>query len=198
MKTISLLVIFFIAILSFNSPTARAGASTAKKNREEVAIISSVWTPNEETRLICWVRYSESAPTPELVIDKVIQGKEKRIFSTVPGDNPLSMFASSDLDPKLITVWTTGSAYMIRVYTYDKDAVKEVLTAGSKMMPEFVYSDKGQMTNDQMIVISNLGWVLNKQTGLSELKPVSADIYRWKGKSYTVEKNVPWSLRLTK
>jgi len=78
-------------------------------------------------------------------------------------------------------------------YAYARGHVKKVLEAGSKMMPEFVYSKADASVQD--IIVSNLDWVKRDSQSDSVFIPVSADIYEWANDSYRLKKTVPWAER---
>ena len=48
---------------------------------------------------------------------------------------------------------------------------------------------------EREIVISNVQWFKDRANNTSELRTISANIYKWDGKRYQVKKNVPWMKR---
>ena len=197
-KTLFLATFFLISELFGVSGFLYAANQENYIEQDKATLMSSVWMPDEKTTLVCKISQSQSMSFAELTIIDFDHKTGRSKFSTAPGDSPLSLFVTSDLHPKLVTVWTTGSAYVIRVYAYNNGEIVEVLSAGSRMMPEFVYATTIPLKNDQQIVISNSEWRQNKKSGTVELKAVSADIYEWNGRTYLVRKNIPWGHRLKK
>jgi hypothetical protein len=94
-------------------------------------------------------------------------------------------------------VWVSGSgAYYVRIFAYSKGKVAQVLEAGSKLMPEFVYPTLSFGNYSQRIIFANGSWLVDEKSGQTSFHPSSADVYTWNGESYEARKNVAWKERL--
>lgn len=171
-----------------------------------------VWTPDidENVRLTCAVILSPGHPERDLSRLVIFRGNDL-VLSFSPEQFPLSMFSISEANSNLVTVWLSGNgSYRLWVFSYSERKVNQVLQAGSKLMPEFVYPPaspgsllvtKQELAHlpagywNQRIVISHLRWVLDPKSGARTFEPVTASVYVWDGKAYRVRKDVPWKDR---
>lgn len=88
------------------------------------------------------------------------------IFRAETVDNLVSVFRLSDEESLIYSLWTTGSAYRVRVFSISQAKVLEVLDAGSKQAPMFVRDQSGQ----PIILLSEDGVIVRR--------------YIWNGKGF--------------
>jgi len=164
--------------------------------RNNNVVLSHTWQATEDVALICAVTLPshDAGPSDSKLV--VYEGN-RSVLSFTPRASPLSIFSTSELKPRLVTVWVSGSgAYLLFVYAYVAGKVTKVLEAGSKMFPEFVYPATSAGDYNQRIIVSSVDWVVDPASGESRQQPVTADIYVWDGKTYQVRRGVPWKDRL--
>lgn len=142
----------------------------------------------------------------------VIYDGAKRLLSFSPSQFPVSIFPTSEISGNLATVWVTADGtYLLWVFAFTGGTVKQVLKAGSQLMPEFVYpavspgsllvsgeeaAHLGGGYWSQRIIVSNVEWGANPTSGVRSYEPRTADVYTWDGKAYQIREDVPWSDRL--
>lgn len=153
---------------------------TCENDSSDVAFLHS-WMVNPERSIKCM---AVRAQVGDSLSCSDVGNKAKPLLSTSPGDSFMSMSSTSDLEPRLITVWVTGSAYMVRIYAYDGGQIRLVLEVGTKAMPEMIYPTKDAPDQDIVVAKEKDGY-----------QSVSADVYRWNGVGYTLIKQVPWESR---
>lgn len=113
----------------------------------------------------------------------------KRIFEFETPDTFLNMYPLGELNARLITTWTGGSAYHIRGFAYVDGRVQQVLDASSRGMPEVIVDE-----NEQEAILVTHMEIMNGQWGRNP--DATTDIYRWNGKAYDKVGTVPWANRL--
>jgi hypothetical protein len=60
-------------------------------------------------------------------------------------DFPIAAFRLSD-DPKhMITLWQSGSAYHVRIYSFNRGKISKTFDQGTKTPPQFGYGSAGQL-----------------------------------------------------
>ena len=194
-KFIAFFCVFCLVVL-WVTPLAFGRNADAPLQVSEDILIATTWEPIELRTLKCLMVAPGPNPSDAATLRIVehYQSHNKTIWSESPGDSPLSAFVTSDLNSRLVTIWTSGSAFAIRVYAYDGHRIRKVLEAGAKAMPEFVFPTSLDL-GEQRIIIPNLEWDLNRSTGKQRLIAVSADVYKWDGSSYRASKGVPWKQR---
>jgi len=134
------------------------------------------------------------------------------LFSLQPGLTPICMFPLDNYDCNLATLWKSGASerWTLLVFSYANGKVKQVLSANSLLLPEFVYQSKGVIRGErlkqtqikgewalhQAIIVSNDAWA--HRNWQSVVVPISADIYTWDEHTaqYMKLKGVPWAERL--
>lgn len=156
------------------------------------------WDVDDDTQILCVATHNNRPSPAELACYEGSSGELTKIYSMSPGDYPISIFSTSDVDPKLITIWVSGSAYILRIFYYEDGKITQVLEVGSKMMPEFVYPSAAIGKGQQRIVVSTMDWVSDLKTGQAVLQPVLADVYQWSGTKFVVKKGIPWKKRFQK
>jgi len=111
-----------------------------------------------------------------------------RIYRFQTPDTLLNMFPLGELDARLLTTWTGGSAYHIRAFAYVDGRVQQVLEAGSRGMPEVIIDENER----ESILVTQM----QMTSGQWSRTPTSeTDIYRWNGKTYEKVGPVPWAKR---
>ena len=169
-------------------------ARTSASELDQSISLLARWSPQEDRSFVVKVMTlsGNAGGSAQLT---VVDGA-KQIFSTLAQDEPYSAFCTSGPNPRLVTVWTSGSgAYHVRVFALRGDKVVQVLEAGSKLLPEFVYPTPVPADVSQRIVIPKGEWRVDRNTSVAALVPSSADVYTWSGSEYRVTKDVPWSNR---
>jgi hypothetical protein len=214
---------FFLAICVSLSTFALQSAALCgelplvlmKAVTENRLVLLHNWSPEATGNVIltCAVVLPPGHSERDLSTLVVYSGSDK-LLSFSPQEFPLSVFSSSETGSNLMTVWVSADgSYRLWVFSYSEGEVDQVLSAGSKLMPEFVYPPKSPGSLivsrkeqsrarpgswSQRIIISNLEWILDSKSGTRTYEPVTADVYVWDGEAYRVRKGVPWRDRLTK
>jgi hypothetical protein len=162
-------------------------------------LLAHTWNVAEDKNIYCTVQLPRANALPS-DSKLILSANGKTLFTYSPDLDPLSMFTMSEIKPRLMTLWLSGSgAYRLVVFAYTGGKVTQVLDVGSKFLPEFAYSNNQNGSDDeQRIIIANTSWEIDASTGKSVLKPTSADVYRWDGKTYQVKEDVPWLERFSR
>lgn len=156
------------------------------------------WDVGESSPLLCIVSRPKPASGPAesvLSIYRKSKGGYAKIYEYRPDASPISIFPTQDSGGRLITIWGSGSGYIIHSFAYQDKGIKQVLNTGSKWLPEFVLVNTRENTYKERILITELEWRKDPKTGLSDTFPKSAQVYQWNGKTYELIKTVPWQDR---
>jgi hypothetical protein len=100
----------------------------------------------------------------------------------------VGMFPTREGGGNLITIWATANAYYVHVFAVVGGNVTTVLNAGTRLLPEILYV--GQDPEPALVI--STGVVLED----AGPRPSTADIYRWRGGRYVLDRTVPWDKRL--
>jgi hypothetical protein len=105
----------------------------------------------------------------------------------------IAAFPLKDVSSNLMTIWETGSAYRVVIYTYIQGKIIKSLEEGTQSYPELFYENK----NSSMlsIVITDSDWRMNKSSGKSEKVPITAKIYKWFDGKFHKSNNIAWENR---
>jgi hypothetical protein len=114
------------------------------------------------------------------------------IYEFAPGDSFLSMYPISE-NGNLMTIWVSGSAYRIYIFSLEDKKIKTVLEEGSKLMPEILDIDNDG--SDEILITEGDYLIDNKSKEIISL-PQATKIYKWIDNSYKLQKTVPWRNRL--
>ncbi|HUB88267.1 MAG TPA: hypothetical protein VMA74_00915 [Dyella sp.] len=190
-KEISYLPVFLLAFGLVSLARASDNDSLLMdKKQHPVVLFSNVDAGDGNAYQAVVVRSSIHAGPSDAALT-IYRGKEV-VFSLSPHLQPISLFATSELDPQLVSLWISGNGvYTACIFAFEKGRVNKVLEASSMMMPEFVYAQNDPGDYKQRVIFSNLQWVVDK-SGKSVQQPVSADVYVWDGAKYVAHKSIPW------
>ncbi len=217
MKKFFLAICVSLSTLALQSPAfcGELPLVLMKAVTENRLVLFHNWSPDatSSVTLACAVILPPGHSERDLSTLVVYSGNDK-VFSFSPQAFPLSVFSSSETASNLITVWVSADgSYHLWVFSYSGGQIDQLLNAGSKLMPEFVYPQESPGSLivgrkepshvhpgswSQRIIISNLKWILDPKSGTRTYEPVTADVYVWDGEAYRVRKGVPWRDRLTK
>jgi hypothetical protein len=114
------------------------------------------------------------------------------IYEFAPGDSFLSMYPISE-DGNLMTIWVSGSAYRIYIFSLEDKKIKTVLEEGSKLMPEILDIDND---GSDEILITEGNFLINKDSKEIISLPEKTRIYKWVEKSYKLIETVSWKERV--
>lgn len=120
---------------------------------------------------------------------------ESRLLSFNDADYPIAIMPLKDDSGNLLTIWMSGVSYRVRIFSFYDNNVNKVLDIPSKSYPELFYENKE--TGDLSILTVNTDWVKNKKTKEREEQPVSATLYRLKGRQYISVPNISWTKRFS-
>jgi RHS repeat-associated protein len=120
----------------------------------------------------------------------------EQIFSKIPILAPLALYPTTAVNGRLVSIWISASgAYRVLILAYEHGAVVPVLDAGSKVPPEFAYGSAIAPDAAEHVILSQGEWSSDRRSA-TFLRPTTADVYVWDGKSYEEHKGVPWAERL--
>ena len=91
-------------------------------------------------------------------------------------DSIISAFQLYDGSNDLITIWSGGSSYWIRVYHLGPDRITKVMDTATKSAPQFMYDQAGSA----LIILNNSDSAV-PQGALS----VRGNIWKWDGLAYS-------------
>ncbi len=77
-----------------------------------------------------------------LSVEFTSKGKRNQNILYETLDYPIGMLPLGDSDAILFTLWTSGSAYHIRIFAFRDGDIDCVVDDGSKIFPEFVHGPK--------------------------------------------------------
>ena len=157
---------------------------------ESNIMMSCIWDVGD-TLMKCEIIEKEDS-SGDKVRELLVKLKAKNIFVKKiiyeSHDYPIGMFPYGDSHGLLFTIWTSGSAYQIRIYRFINQEISCVFDNGSKIFPELVYDSEMLPC---LIYTKSLSF--NKD---NYMRPDSCIIKRWyKGKYYSVGV-FPWKERM--
>ena len=97
-----------------------------------------------------------------------------------------------DVGSNLMTVWTTGSSFMVRIFSISHGKLSLCVKHGSDMPPEIIDLDNDGI---QELILSN-GKMVVDDDGYIIRYPESVNVYKRKGGIYIYDKTVGWKDRL--
>ncbi len=107
----------------------------------------------------------------------IIEGAKIKIVSKIESlDAPVSIFRLSDQSPRVVTLWTTGSAYRIRVFQISGISIREVLDVGSRSSPQLVRLPSGE----EAILVNNP----DLEQKVQSVDISKGQLFFWDGRSY--------------
>ena len=127
----------------------------------------------------------ETGPARMMTVYRQDKSLLTKIFAEGTGDSFMNAFPLGESSDRLFVGWVSGSAHHFAAYAYIDGAVKKVLEAASKGMPEIEYDENMR----ESILVTNF----DLRNG--QLSPMSTDIYRWNGRVYDKIEGVPWAKR---
>lgn len=193
-KRLNLGLLGTMFVLAASLASADTSARVAQTLADGGVLLVHTWETADDTSLMAVILAESEKPRTGAFRFAIYRGKSA-IISTSSFLTPLSMFSTSELDPKLVVIWISGDGtYRVEIYLYSHHEVIKVLDCESKMMPEFVYSS--DYRKGQLLIVSHLDWRVEPQTGRRVFVPVTADIYGWNGKGYEIRRTIPWDQRL--
>ncbi|HEX2868470.1 MAG TPA: hypothetical protein VHO03_15615 [Ignavibacteriales bacterium] len=160
--------------------------------QEAKLLFQTKWNQNETT-FQCEISEKDSLnyKIRELNI-KDSENNGKILYSYQTIDYPIAVFPLGDDSANLMVTWETGSAFHIKVFSFNSGEVSKVLDTGSKYYPELFFENEN--SGAIAIMVTNTGWVKNKK-GINELVPVSATRYLWNKTGYIQLPDIPWKER---
>lgn len=182
-----------------NAKSAGTFENALRLLEQENILAQIYWTVSNHTYL-CVVTFHETesqgitVPHRRLSVFQKVGGNLEKIYDFEPGDIFLSMYPLAE-DGNLMTVWVSGSAYRLYVFSAVEDTIRIVLEEGTKMMPEIVDIDND---GHNEILVSTGSHLLNKQVDSVLSYPSQTKIYKWRGDSYQLLRTTPWLIRLNK
>jgi hypothetical protein len=117
-------------------------------------------------------------PSRQLEITCLEGCSTKLSYRETVGDRPISIFRLWDDSDKFITLWTAGSAYVIRIYAATSREIRKVLEEPTKSWPEFLVDAQGEP-----IVILRNSDLENYVPRDYQLRGV---VWMWNGEKYEV------------
>jgi len=107
----------------------------------------------------------------------VIEGTKIKVVSKMESlDVPVSIFRLSDQSPRVVTLWTTGSAYRIRIFQINGVSIREVLDVGSRSSPQLVRLPSGE----EAILVNNP----DLEQKIQAVDISKGQLFFWDGRSY--------------
>jgi hypothetical protein len=202
-------IISIVAILIFSNSSALSQQASLQKiqmfkyllTNEVIAL--TIW-PTNQNDLFCTViidpdQILESESTKIIRQFDVYQEVNKEynlIFSMKTLDNFVSMYPTEDIDSNLVTVWTSGSAYHIIVFSFNgEEKVNIVLDEHSKIHPEIIDFDNDGVFE---IFISYGNFLYDQKSKIIVTFPNEARLFKWNGKLYQQIKKIGWKNRFRK
>lgn len=208
--------LFILSTLLIVSATALAQPSVSRNANQDQLYMEHRWTPEQlpegssplDVRIVEKRSVNGGSSFVLRIYRNNLAVLEKEATTSSPGYAlyPKSVFTLQD--GNLATLWETGIGghFVLKVFSYDKERVREVLQATSRIAPEFVYPAEGKLMNTsrgdsdiikQNITVANCEWTMPAGQKERQLLPLSADIYKWDSvsKQYKVRKDVPWKKR---
>jgi hypothetical protein len=187
-------VIFLLSIFAMGQNKSISTSLPSVLPSKDVLSMTRWAVSSGELTCIVWKRPSNAAPavslsTKTMDVYRKQGSTTKRIFEFETPDSLLNMYPLGELDARLITTWTGGSAYHIRGFAYVDGRVRQVLDASSRGMPEVIIDE-----NEQEAILVTHMEMMNGQWGRNP--DATTDIYRWNGKAYDKVGTVPWTNRL--
>jgi hypothetical protein len=207
-------ILVFMFSVNCSAGYAQLPAEIANAAGENRLLLLQSWTPDpaRDVTLACVVITPEGHHERDLS-NLVIYIGTKHIFSFSPLEFPLSMFLTAETKGNLATIWVSADgSYHLWVFSFSAGSLKPVLKAASKLMPEFVYpsvspgslivntADLARLGSgywSQRIIVFNLKWIIDPNSGARRYEPVTADVYVWDGMDYRVRRDWSAALKLS-
>jgi hypothetical protein len=111
---------------------------------------------------------------------------DERLFQEEMAERPIAIWP---LGGRLLTIWSSGSALWVAVYSIDGGTIHKVLDVRPKGFPEIAFSKDGA----ERLIFSH--YETREVSGRSETVPISADVYAWANGQYAERAAVPWGQR---
>ena len=197
----AILGLFFSFMIWGADATAQPNHDSFLPNLIETnAVLSATWWPvSDDTDLLCIVSTpkSKSSGPADSVLSVFVksQNKFKKIFEYKPDASPLCLFPTEASEGNLVSIWVSGSGYLVYAFAYSDGQIRMVLDSGSKWMPEITRLDTGHRIYKDTIIITELTWSKDSLSEATNLMPSTAIVYEWDGRKYQIIKTVPWEDR---
>lgn len=195
MKIITIITILFF--LSYSTGYSEEGSNIEKSlidiSNQGASLVHRWLIINDDysKELICIAYMPDDNKEPSLVVyEKVGDNRLKKISILSLGSFP---YLISENNHNLVVVCETAVGYLVQVFGYKNGIVKQLLSDGSYLMPEFIYVGNDYKSS---ILVPNIEWRKILDSKDEERVPVSANIYIWNGTDYDIYKNVPWNDRV--
>jgi hypothetical protein len=163
------------------------GAGPSLPPAPGTVIASHEWAIGEHERL--HVEVKKESLGESLAVRRGSTGPD--LFKADDGNSFLFMYPTHAYGGSLITVWSVGSNFRIRVLRAAGEDVREVLDDGSDNPPELVFQQA-----EPLVLITTWEW--RETAGKRVFVPARTTIYRWTGKEYAATGTAPWAQRFTK
>jgi hypothetical protein len=86
----------------------------------------------------------QSLPKRILEITCIKNCAASPVYKEAFSDNPVSVFRLWDGSNQFITIWTSGSAYWVRIYEVNLRDIRKVFDNATKTAPQFGFDSKGE------------------------------------------------------
>ena len=192
---LSLCAALLLSILAAaQEPRATSAGSTFVSRGEDLSALVRWRVAGKDGHLLCVITQrnpesgDSSLPIRVLRVYREEGTKLIEIFKHETPDTILNMYPLADYDGRLFLTWVGGSAYHFQVLAFADGQVKQVLSDGSKLPPEFVHDDRGResvfITEP---IMENGKWTTANGT---------TTVFKWDGLRYEKIGTVPWAKRL--
>jgi len=175
-----LLLLCSVAVAVLVSGTRARASSHSRPVQRTLMQMQSVFNDSLYEQTIVEIPKPGSLPTRRLQIYCLNDCAARIRFQEDFVDTPLSMFRLWDGSNKLITIWTSGSAYWVRVYLIDSEGVQKILDQATRSAPQFGVDSR---TGSPVVILDNPE---------SEASPIDYKIHgtawEWNGKQYQAMK----------
>jgi len=113
----------------------------------------------------------------------------KPVFEMSKDAHFLGMFPTRDSGGNLVLLWIGGPAYTVSVLHAKDGHVREVLSARTESMPEWLRCSAEEPT------MLSARWEWKLEAGARVKRPTQAVVFRWRGDTYAESGRVAWDER---
>jgi hypothetical protein len=185
------LICITLWLLLFSSGHSFAADLVKARINCERAQLRGLWEPrNEMLRVAVQSSFDETAGGCFRTL-RILRSREgqpdETLYREQMAEHPIAVWPLSE---RLLTIWGSGSALWVTVYSSTDKGIRKVLDVRPKATPEIEFLENGS----ERLVFTNYD-IRKGADGNSESIPVSADIYTWTDGSYSKRAAVPWPRR---
>jgi hypothetical protein len=164
--------------------------SSARENCAR-AQLHGLWEPRSEILGVIVTSKFETEASACIRTMQIVRQRtehaDEPLYQEKMAERPIAVWP---LGGRLLTLWESGSALWVTVYSIDGQSIKKILDVRPKGFPEIAFSKDGS----ERLSFSNYE-ARDGANGRNQAVPVSADVYAWVNGRYVKRVAVPWSRR---